>query len=139
MNKLKKAIHSKSSYAILDKSLAGECTFQSGGCLILAEALSMYMDVPVYVVYNKTLQISEHFFVKMDQTLFFDSDGLQTGKKMLKKISEEIGYGGNILVIMEFNDKISIGNIPRDLESSKELAEFFTTETSAEKPGILAV
>lgn len=119
-----KLLKSKKAYEILDNSNAPDTTFQFGGCWILAEALSVYYDLPIYVVYNKEKNIIEHFVVKLN-TMFLDSDGIQSKKQIIQKVAEDGNYDNNDLVIIEYNEKLNSFGIIRDVEASKRLIELF--------------
>ena len=70
-------------YKILDKSKASMTTWQEGGCWILADALSKYFNIPIYVVYNNTLEQVEHFIVFWGKFEYLDSDGFQSSQQLI--------------------------------------------------------
>lgn len=126
MRKLK----TKKAFDILDESEAHGSTFQYGGCWILADALSIYYDLPIYIVYNDKYDRIEHFVVQI-QNDYIDSDGLQSSYTMLRKLSKEgqlsryeWKYDIDDLSIIKYDNQ-NHGNIVKDLNVSKKLVEYF--------------
>jgi hypothetical protein len=124
VNQIIKKLKSKEAFEILDGSKAPDTTFQYGGCWILADALSMYYyDIPVYVIYNKIRNRIEHFFVKIN-SMYLDSDGIQTEQQMIKKVAIDDNYNIDDLSIIKYDGQEYDGII-RDLNASKKLVNFF--------------
>lgn len=119
-----KLLKSKKAYDILDNSKAPDTTFQFGGCWILADALSIYYNSPIYVVYNKQKNIIEHFVVKLN-SMFLDSDGLQSNDYIINKIADYGGYDIMDLELIEYNKEMNSSDIIKDIETSKKLIELF--------------
>lgn len=118
INHVIKFLKTNKAYEILDNSEANGTTFQSGGCLILADALSLYYDVPLFVVFNTSEKRSEHFVVKVG-SMYLDSDGLQSEKEILNKVSEEGFYDIKNLTLLPFHEDMRREGIIRDLFASK--------------------
>jgi hypothetical protein len=119
-----KLLKSKKAFEILDNSNAPGTTFQFGGCWILAEALSSYYNLPIYVIYNKQKNIIEHFITKLN-TMFLDSDGIQSNTQIIKKIAEDGNYNISDLYLIKYNEKLNNTYITKDTEASKKLIELF--------------
>lgn len=119
-----KLLKSKDAYNILDNSKASDTTFQFGGCLILADALSIYYDLPIYVVYNKKKNIIEHFVVKLN-SMFLDSDGIQSKIEIIKKVADDGIYDIMDLDLIEYSKEMDSSDIIKDMEASKKLIELF--------------
>lgn len=125
---IKQILNSDEAYKILDSSDANNCTFQFGGCWILADALAEYYDSPVFVVYNKTKKIVEHFVIKINNS-YVDSDGIQSEMQLINKVSEDGGYNKNELSVTSYNNKMNTEDIVEDKKASKKLAELFKKYT----------
>lgn len=119
-----KLLKTEEAYNILDTSKAPLTTFQFGGCWILADALSAYYDLPIYVVYNKKKDMIEHFVVKLN-SMFLDSDGIQSEAKIIKKVADDGMYNTNELEIIKYNKDLNSSAIVKDLNASKKLIDFF--------------
>ncbi len=117
--KFKKRVKSKKWYKILDESKVSGSTFQCGGCWVMADALSMYFEVPLYVVYNETDNRVEHFVVKLNKDCFMDSEGTHSTKEMINKVIEDGFYYNKEIVIKKYNEKLNTEGLVRDLETSK--------------------
>lgn len=127
--KLLNLIKSKKAFDILDSSKAPETTWQQGGCWILADALSIFYNSPLYVVFNKTLNHVDHFVVQISpRDVFLDSDGFQSAKELIGKTREDIGpkHWDSEWEVVEFHDGMNTGDIPRDLEASQKLVDLFS-------------
>lgn len=119
-----KILKSKKAFDILDNANDFDISFQFGGCWILADALSLYYELPIYVVYNKKKKNIEHFVVKIN-TMYIDSDGIQSDTTIMKKVAEDGKYDINDLEVIEYNKKMNSSDIIRDLDTSKKLVELF--------------
>ena len=119
-----KLLKSKEAYDILDNSKAPDTTFQFGGCWILADALSIYYNLPIYVVYNKKKNIIEHFIVKLN-SMFLDSNGIQSKTQIIEKVADDGGYDVMNLDLIEYNKELDSSDIIKDIEASKKLIDLF--------------
>lgn len=115
-----KVIKSKQAYQILDDSAASGTSFQAGGCWILADALSMRFNLPLYVVVNTKKNVIEHFMVQYNN-VFLDSDGIQSYNAIINKIAKYGFYDTNDLIIIPYDDKLNHHDIVRDTNASKQL------------------
>lgn len=117
-------LKTKKAYDILDSSNASHTTFQFGGCWILADALSLYYGLPIYVVFNKNKNSVEHFVVKLN-TSFLDSDGIQSAQVVIKKVADDGFYKINDLQILKYDENMDTSGILRDVNASKKLVKLF--------------
>ena len=119
-----KLLKTKEAYYILDNSKAPDTTFQFGGCWILADALSLYYNLPIYVVYNKKKNIIEHFIVKLN-SMFLDSNGIQSKVQIIEKVADDGEYNIMDLGLVEYNKELDSSDIIKDIDASKKLIELF--------------
>lgn len=120
----KSVIKSKEAFDILDKSKAKDTTFQFGGCWILADALSIYYNQPIFVIFNDKLNRVEHFVVQIN-TSYIDSDGIQSNQELINKVAKDGSYNKNDLSLIPYNPKMNTTNIPTDIATSNKLVELF--------------
>lgn len=87
--------------------LIGECTYQAGGCLILAKALtSIFPESQLFAVMSKGEEKVQHFVCRIDSTmsadgyLYLDADGMATIDDLNTKFKDqEIGFFNGIDVL----------------------------------------
>ena len=120
---LKNIIHTKGAYDILDE-VDGN-TWQEGGCWILADTINMLMDTPIYVIFNNELNRVDHFVVKMGSQ-FFDSDGYQSEKELIKKnvMEQFYKYPEEVFTLIPYTDDMNTDDIIQDLNVSQKLKDY---------------
>jgi hypothetical protein len=125
---IRKIIDSEEAYAILDNSKANGGTWCAGGCAILAYALNIAYGLPVYIIYNHTLNYAEHFGVKTPNNTYVDCDGEQ--REWLRNFRRKDFYlhPEQKLSIMPYSNKINIPDIVIDMEASQKLAKLLKPE-----------
>jgi hypothetical protein len=126
---LKGLINSKAAFNILDATEASMCDWQEGGCWILADAFSIYFNLPLYVVYNNTSKHVEHFIVHWSKYDYLDSDGFQSKETIINKVLKGIYPKIDDLEILEYKHEMETGDIVRDLKASNKLVELFKKYT----------
>jgi hypothetical protein len=118
-------LDSDAAYIILDNSKAGESTWCAGGCAILAYALNIAYDFPIYVIYDYDLKQTDHFGVKTINNTYIDCDGEQREWLRNFKRKEFYMYPNKKLGILPYTQKLYNSNIPIDMKASKKLATLF--------------
>lgn len=132
--KLKDILSTSEAYAILDSSEAAGCTWTSGGCFILARALNLLYDLPIYAIVESDGNIPHHFVVLRDGR-YLDYDGEVVD--ILRAFRRRENIRARRLEIREYNPSmdgwIVENNIPMDLNASTRLSEFIQEETTKTK------
>lgn len=120
---LRSIIHTKGAYDILDE-VDGN-TWQEGGCWILADTINMLMDSPIYVIFNNELNRVDHFVVKMGSQ-FFDSDGYQSERELIKKntMEQHYKYSEDVFTLIPYSDDMDTSDIIQNLNISQKLKEY---------------
>jgi len=118
-------LNTDTAYAILDSTEANGSTWCAGGCAILAYALNIAYDYPIYVIYNYTDNQIEHFGVKTPNNTFIDCDGEQ--REWIRNFQRKEFYTKptKILKIIQYFKDMKTPDIVIDMEASKKLAVLF--------------
>lgn len=124
--KLKKVLDSEEAYSILDSTEAKGSTWTSGGCGILAEALSIALRAEIYVIFNQDKGIVEHLGVRLNNGKFLDYDGPQ--KNWVRNFKNRELVGDAELKIIKLGPGIKTGEIPMDRKAAIRLAELIKDE-----------
>jgi len=125
--RVKAILRTKEAYQILDDSKAPGTTWTSGGCGILALALSEFYSAPIWAVYNTTNKHVEHFVVKVENGNFLDADGEHVNM-IGDFMKNEIVHGE--LTLVPYDKKMNIGDIVMDENAAKRLVELFNKKLS---------
>lgn len=115
---------SNKAFEILDSTEANGSDWQEGGCWILADALSEYYGLPLYVVYNKKHNRVDHFMVKIGSE-FLDSEGIRSPYKLIEDMTEIYPFSKEDLEILPYDPNMETEDIVRDLEASEKLIELW--------------
>jgi len=118
---IRSVFKSKAAFDIIDRWWKLD-SFQSGGCVLAADAIQMAFGGELYAVASARHPF-EHAVVKIGDA-YYDSDGEHTAKQMLKKMWDFEELDG---VLVPCPDDIQ--DTPRDLDVSKELAELLRART----------
>lgn len=136
-------LRSDEMFEIIDQSKAPNTTPMEGACWIVADALSMAINAPVYCIYNEALNHIDHFMVKTGRGVYLDGLGFQSEQQILKEnLSHyEMIYAGDWvkkgedgekayvtldkLHAVEFAPKMKslAKDIIQDLDASRQIAE----------------
>lgn len=119
---IKKILNSREAYLILDNSNAGESTWCAGGCAILAFALNMVYNYPIYIIYDYDKKQIDHFVVKTPRDTFIDCDGEQKNIVNNFRKKEHFMNPGVKLGLLPYDDSMNT-SIPIDMDASQKLAE----------------
>lgn len=119
--KLKKVLDTDEAYKILDSTAAAGSTWSSGGCGILAEALSIALRAEIYVIFNQDKGVVEHLGVRLNNGKFLDYDGPQ--KNWVRNFKNRELLGDYNLKIVKMGPGIKLGDIPMDKKAAIQLAE----------------
>lgn len=125
---IRKIIDSEEAYAILDSTKANGSTWCAGGCAILAHTLNIVYGLPVYIIYNHTLNHTEHFGVKTPNNTYVDCDGEQREWLRNFKKREFYMHPEHKLSIMQYTNGVNISDIIIDMDASQKLAKLFKPE-----------
>ena len=132
VQKVLKILKSNSGYEILDNSVANGTDYQSGACWIMADALSIYYNLPVYVVFNNKENRVEHFVVRAGSQ-YLDSDGYQSKQELINKTKDDGFYKHNNFDVVEYKEGMNTSNIIRDISTSKKLVALLQLRTKTIK------
>lgn len=120
-------LNSDEAFDIIDQSKAPNTTPMEGACWIVADALSMALNKPLYAVYNKKTDRIEHFLVKVGKGTFVHARGFESETQVLRDVIEDLEMNDitlQDLVLVPYEEvKNKAKNIVRDIEASKKIAE----------------
>ena len=118
---IKSILNTDAAYQTLDSSSAGKSTWCAGGCAILAYALNILYQYPVYVIYDYDNNQIDHFIVKTPSNTFIDCEGEQ--QNILKNYRNREGLRDKSLKVLRYNENLTNNGIFIDMQASQKLAE----------------
>lgn len=112
-------VNSSDAFRILDKHVRPNCTWTSGGCLVLAEAFKMFFGTKCRIFAFVERGTPQHIVAEYNG-LLFDADGFDTPDKKLEfwNSAEQ-----QECVLDPFNIRKN-KDIPRNRKCSREMADF---------------
>lgn len=129
---LKRILNSNEAYRILDNSEAEGSTWCAGGCAILAFALNMVYDYPIFIIYDYDWDQIDHFVVKTPNNTYVDCDGEQIDIVKNFKRKEHFERPDVKLGLLPYSKTLKNNGIVIDMEASKRLAELIKQKSISE-------